>query len=280
MQKHDTFHIDVKEILRSKAPKTAKKIPGVLINWLAKLIKQDEVNRFLEFNGDAEGVDFMNNATEYFKVNIKVVGEENLPDASQRCFFVSNHPLGGMDGVLLSAYLGNRYAKNIKYLVNDILYFLKPLRKIFVPVNKHGAQARHAVESLQKALASDAQIISFPAGLCSRKINGVISDPHWKKMFITKAIEYQRDIVPVYFDGKNSNFFYNLARLRKKLKIGFNIEMLFLPREFFAAEGSSYTVYFGKPIPWQSFDNKRDMHDWTVHVRHIVYNLKKQLLEQ
>jgi putative hemolysin len=272
MEESKFFHIDIQEIIDTKAPKTAKKIPGFVVKGLAKLINQDGVNEFLKYNGDAQGVDFMNNALKYFDIKLQVVGENNLPDIGTKCIFASNHPLGGMDGVCLSAYLGNKYNGQIKYLVNDILYFLEPLRNIFVPINKHGAQNRSAARILNDVLASGDQIITFPAGLCSRKNKGVICDLEWKKMFIVKAIEYKRDIVPVYFEGKNSDLFYNLANIRKKLGIRFNLEMLFLSRELFKAKGSTFTIHFGKPIPRRTFDSSKSPQQWADWVKQIVYN--------
>jgi putative hemolysin len=141
-----------------------------------------------------------------------------------------------------------------------------------LPVNKHGSQGSLAARRLNEAFNSENQIITFPAGLCSRKIAGKIQDLEWKKMFITKAVEHKRDIVPVYFEGKNSNFFYNLANLRKRLKIKFNIEMLFLPRELFKAKGSTYTIHFGEPVPWQTFDSSKNRQQWTDWMKNIVYN--------
>ncbi|MDR3218650.1 MAG: 1-acyl-sn-glycerol-3-phosphate acyltransferase [Dysgonamonadaceae bacterium] len=266
------FRINVQEIIHTKAPQASKKIPGFVVKALAKLIKQDGLNRFLAFNGSGKGVDFMNNAMQYFNVSLRSVGEENLPDAGKQCIFASNHPLGGMDGICLSAYLGNHYNTKIKYLVNDILYAITPLRNIFVPINKHGAQGREAARILNEAFASDNQIITFPAGLCSRKTKGMIYDLEWKKMMIVKSVEYKRDIIPVFFDAKNSAFFYRIANMRKKVGIKFNIEMLFLPRELFKAGGSVFTVYFGKPIPWQTFDSSKSPQEWADWVRHIVYN--------
>jgi putative hemolysin len=177
-----------------------------------------------------------------------------------------------MDGICLSAYLGNKYNGQIKYLVNDILYFLEPLRTIFVPINKHGAQNRSAARALNDVLESDNQIITFPAGLCSRKNKGVICDLEWKKMFIVKAIEYNRAIVPVYFDGQNSHLFYRLANIRKQLGIQFNVEMLFLSREVFKATGSTFTIRFGKPIAPQTFDSSKSPQQWADWVKQIVYN--------
>lgn len=272
MEDPNFFHIDIQEIIETKAPQAAKKIPKFIVKGLAKLICQDEVNQFLEYNGNARGVDFMNNAVKYFDIKLQVTGENNLPDSGTRCIFVSNHPLGGMDGVCLSSFLGNHYRGKIKYLVNDILYFLKPLQDIFVPINKHGMQNRSAARILNEVLASDDQIITFPAGLCSRKTKNGIRDLEWKKMFIVKAIEYKRDIVPVHFEGKNSNLFYNIANLRKYSGLKFNIEMLFLPRELFKAKGSTFTIRFGKPVPRQTFDTSKSPQEWADWVKQTVYN--------
>ena len=273
MEELKFFHIDVQEIINTKAPKTAKKIPKFIVKGLAKLINQDGLNKFLTYNGGAQGVDFMNTAVKYFDINLQVIGDKNLPDIGTKCIFASNHPLGGMDGVCLSAYLGNKYNGQIKYLVNDILYFIKPLQNIFVPINKHGAQGRLATRIINDVLLSDDQIITFPAGLCSRKNKGAIGDLEWKKMFIVKAIEYKRTIVPVHFEGKNSNLFYNLANIRKNLGVKFNLEMLLLPRELFRAKGSTFTIRFGKPIPWQTFDSSKTPQQWANWVKQMVYDI-------
>lgn len=272
MEESSFFHIDVQEIIDTKAPKTARKIPKFVVKGLAKLINQKGINEFLKYNGGGQGVDFMNNAVEYFDIKLQIAGANNLPDIETKCIFASNHPLGGMDGICLSSYLGNHYRGQIKYLVNDILYFLKPLQTIFVPINKHGAQNRSAARALNDVLASGDQIITFPAGLCSRKNKQVICDLEWKKMFIVKAVEHERNVVPVYFEGKNSDLFYKLANIRKKLGVKFNLEMLLLPSELFKAKGSTFTIRFGKPIPWQTFDSSKSPQQWADWVKQIVYN--------
>ncbi|MDR0231342.1 MAG: 1-acyl-sn-glycerol-3-phosphate acyltransferase [Dysgonamonadaceae bacterium] len=269
------FLIDIEKILKTKAPQVSRKIPKFVVRWFERLIRQKDMNDFLIKNNGAEGVDFMNNLIEYFNVNLKTEGEENIPQTNQRFIFAANHPLGGLDGVSLSAFLGNKYDGKIKYLVNDILYFLEPVRNIFVPINKHGRQAKGGVGAINEALASDDQIITFPAGICSRKQKGEIKDLEWKKMFIVKAVEYKRDVIPVYFEAKNSAFFYRLANIRKSLGIKFNIEMLFLPREMFKSIGSTFTIHFGQPIPWETFDSSKSPSTWAREVKKIVYELKK-----
>jgi len=269
------FLVNVEKTLEAKAPKISRKIPKFVIKCLERLIYQNDMNDFLRKNNGAEGVDCMNNLVKYLNVNCLIEGEENIPQTGQSFIFAANHPLGGLDGVCISSILGNKYNGNIKYLVNDILYFIEPLRTIFVPVNKHGAQAKHGVQAINDAFISGNQIITFPAGLCSRKQQGIIKDLEWKKMFIVKALEYKRDIIPVYVGAKNSAFFYRLANIRKFLGIKFNIEMLFLPREMFKSKGSTLKIRFGKPIPWQTLDSSKTASVWAQEVKEIVYGLEK-----
>jgi hypothetical protein len=277
MRQNQPFYIDVQEILYKKAPQTAKKMPSFVIKALSKLIHQDGINEFLKESEGATGVEFMNRAVDFFNIHIKITGEDNIPDYSSKCIFASNHPLGGADGIALSSFLGSHYEHHIKYIVNDLLYFIQPLQSIFVPVNKHGSQGKNAAQALNDAFASSDQIITFPAGLCSRKMNGKIYDLEWKKMLVVKAVEYQRDIVPVYFEAKNSSIFYTIANIRQTLKLKFNIEMLFLPHELFKvkrAKNSIFTIHFGKLIPWQTFDSSRSPLQWTDWVKETVYSLQ------
>jgi hypothetical protein len=269
------FQIDIHEVLRTKAPGVYKKIPNFLINLFMKFLCLDKLNGFLRDNSEHTGVDLMRQAMRFFNIKLRIEGEENIPEFDHKCLFVSNHPLGGLDGICLSAFLGEKYDKHIIYLVNDILYFIRPLQNIFVPINKHGAQGRGAAVILNNSFSSDNQIITFPAGLCSRKTKGQISDTEWKKMFITKAIENQRDIVPVYFEAQNSKIFYTIANIRKKLRLKFNIEMLFLPREMFKAQNSTFTIYVGRSIPSGTFDSSKTPQQWADWVKEIVYGIKK-----
>lgn len=266
--------IDIKQVLRQKAPSVARKIPGFMVDYLIRTVHQDELNEILRRYHDKDGVAFMQELIGYFDLNLELVNEENIP-AEGRYIFASNHPLGGLDGICLSAIIGGRFDGKIRYLVNDLPLYLSNLRSIFVPINKHGAQGKKNAELIEKAYASDNQIITFPAGLCSRKQNGKIQDTEWKKSFIQKAVEYRRDIVPVFFEGRNSNFFYRLANMRKALGIKMNYEMIYLPDEMFKSKHKTYSIHFGKPIPWQTFDSSRKPAEWAEWVKEIVYNLKK-----
>jgi putative hemolysin len=187
---------------------------------------------------------------------------------------VSNHPLGGLDGLALGAVIGRRYEGQVKYLVNDLLMNLKGLAPLFIPINKTGKQSRNFPAIVEAGFASDNHIIMFPAGLCSRRTNGVIRDLEWKKTFVTKSVETQRDVVPIYFEGRNSDFFYRLANVSKALGIKFNIAMLFLADELFKNQHNTFTVRIGKPIPWQTFDKTKSPIEWAQHVKEQVYAMQ------
>lgn len=276
MSHNRPFRIDIDRVLRDKAPRFYNKLPRFFINWLKRTVHQDEINDILDRNQGLEGVEFMRMLVdEEFKVTLHAEDEENIPETG-RFIFASNHPLGGLDGICLSAFLGEKFKGKIKYLVNDVLYYIEPLKPIFVPINKYGAQGKASVKAINEAYASDNQIITFPAGLCSRKRNGIITDLDWLKNFINKAVEFQRDVIPVHFEGRNSTFFYNLANLRKASGIKFNAELIYLPDEMFKNRGETFTITFGKPIPWQTFDNSKTPSEWALFVKKQSYALKAQ----
>lgn len=271
---HNAFRVDIDRILRDKLPKHYRKIPKFLINYLKRTIHQDDINGILERNRGLTGVAFMRALVDKeFNIALHANGEENI-HGDGRFVFASNHPLGGLDGICLSAFLGEKYNGEIQYLVNDVLYYIDPLKPIFVPINKYGSQAKDSARAINEAYASNKQIITFPAGLCSRKQKGVIKDPEWMKNFIIKAVEYERDIIPVHFAGRNSNFFYNFANFRKSSGLRFNIELIWLPDEMFKNSNQSFTITFGKPIPWQTFDKSKTPAGWAQYVKDVVYTME------
>lgn len=272
MAQEGITQIDIKKVLQQKAPSAARKIPGFIVDYLIRTVHQEELNDILTRYNDKEGVAFMQELIGYFDLTLELVNEENIPTEG-RYIFASNHPLGGLDGICLSAVIGRYYGENVRYLVNDLLLYLSNLRSIFVPINKHGAQGKNNARLIDEAYASDNQIITFPAGLCSRKTNGKIQDSEWKKSFIQKAVEHKRDVVPVYFEARNSNFFYGLTNLRKALGIKMNYEMIYLPDEMFRSKHKTFRIHFGKPIPWQTFDSSRKPADWAEWVKGIVYKI-------
>ena len=270
--------IDIEKILASKVGDKMKFIPKSLVNWLIRTTHQEELNEFIWRSRDHEGYDWLEDCVKFLDMNLKVEGFENLPekDDQKRYTFVSNHPLGGGDGVALGAILGRKYGNDIRLIVNDILMHLPGLAPLCIPVNTTTSKRERAMtEMVEKGFTSDYNLLLFPAGLCSRKIDGKIQDLEWKKTFITKSVESQRDIVPIHFEGHNSNKFYRIANICKMLKLKVNVAMLYLPDEMIKNRHNTFTVKIGKPIPWQTFDKSRKPKEWAQWVREQVYELGK-----
>ena len=266
--------IDIEKILKSKMGPKAKFVPGFLVSWLKRIAHQDQVNAFLWDSRDKVGVEWLEDCVRYLDMTLEIEGKENLPDPNDgRLYtFVSNHPLGGEDGVALGAIIGRHYDGRFRYLVNDLLMNLPGLAPVCIPINKTGKQSRNFPVMVEAGFQSDNHMLMFPAGLCSRKKNGVISDIPWTKTFVSKSIQYQRDVVPIHFSGQNSNFFYRLANFSDRF-LPFNLAMLFLVDEMYKNVHKTFRVTIGKPIPWQTFDKSRTPKEWAQYVRSEVYKL-------
>lgn len=269
------FTVDVEQILREKTGAKARRVPRFVLSWLKKIVHQDEVNQFLEQSSHLSGVEWLEACVEYLDMKLDVSGRENLPasDDGRHYTFVSNHPLGGIDGVALGAILGRHYDGHIRYLVNDLLMNLRGLAPLCIPINKTGSQSRDFPAMVEAGFKGDNHIIMFPAGLCSRRTNGVVRDIPWRKTFVVKSVETQRDVVPIHFGGQNSNFFYTLANFCKRTGIKFNVAMLFLVDEMYKNTHKRFSVKIGKPIPWQTFDKSRTPAQWAAWVQKKVYEL-------
>ena len=268
--------IDLDEVFRKKGGKLYPLIPKFLIRYLKRITHEDELNEALTTYEDQKGLDFLEKIFQNrFTAEIEVINPENIP-AHGRYIVASNHPLGGLDGMALMHVIGKK-RKDIKFIANDILMELENLRELFVAVNKHGRNTSEYVKIIDQIYESDKLVLVFPAGLVSRKQKGgIIKDLDWKKSFITKAIRHKRDIVPVYIDGRNSDFFYNLASWRKRLGIKANIEMLYLPDEMFKQSEKKMTITFGIPIPHTIFTKAQTHYEWAQWVKEKIYELGKK----
>ena len=265
-------NIDVYSLLQSKNPRLARRIPRFVINYMSRVIHQQQVNEILAEYSDLSGVDFVRAALAHMNVSYRASGMQRL-DRGKRYVFASNHPFGGMDGLMLADEV-HRYFGDVKVIVNDLLMNLDPIKQLFIPVNKHGRQSADAARLFNETFASDVPVVTFPAGLCSRRHGGVVSDADWKPNFIKKAAVYDREIVPVYFDGQLSNFFYRLSNFRKAVGVKANIEMMFLVDEMFRQAGKSFEIVIGEPMSAaRLLENHETAFQAAQSVKQTVYSL-------
>ncbi len=265
--------INIRQVIDERLPRYRRFIPRWAVAWLERTVHQDDLNALLASNAGKRGADFASGVLADLDVTYTAHGLDAVRD-HRRPLIVCNHPLGGLDGLMMIDLVARTWGRNLHFVVNDLLMAVEPLRDVFLPVNKHGRQSRDDMARLEEAFAGDDPVIMFPAGLVSRRLSkGVIADLKWNKMFVAKAIESRRDVIPVYFSGRNSSFFYNFAHWRERLGLKFNIEMVYLPGEVFKCRGRHFDIYFGRPVAWQSLADGRDMAATAARIRQIVYSL-------
>lgn len=270
------LQFDIRAILKEKAPKAH--IPDFLIRYLERIVHVKQMNAFLRKYPDLEGYDFIRRVLdEELCCTASIEGIENIPTDGKPVIFASNHPLGGLDGMIIAQMIheSRQQKRELKVIVNELLMFMKPIAGLWAPVSKTGSLSKEQVLQQQAMWESETDVMTFPAGACSRlqRINHtwLIQDLEWQKNFIQRAREYHRDIVPIYFEGKNSRFFYALAYIRKLLHIPVNIEMLYLVDEMYGAHGKHFRVHVLPPIPYTTFDNSKTPKQWAQYVKSIVY---------
>lgn len=262
--------IDIEKVLTDKSPGLKRFIPAFVISYLKRIIHQESLNGLINRSHHLYGLDFVDAVMDEFQMKTEVQHLDRIPEKG-RYIVASNHPLGGIDGIGLMQTIG-KVRKDIQFPVNDILLNLKNLKPLFIPINKHGSNAEN-IQILNDTFAGDAVICYFPFGLVSRKKNGTIKDLEWKKTFITKARKFKRDIIPAHISGRNTNFFYNLANIRKNLGMKTNIEMLYLVEEFYKQEDKLLKITFAPAVSWQTFDKSRSDNEWAEQLRRYVYTL-------
>lgn len=263
--------IDVKRLIASKSPRLAKWLPGFVIRYLKRILHEEELNVFLNRTKEVKNIDFCDASAEFLHMKVKLIGLENIPKEGP-VILVMNHPFGGLDALaLVSALRGHR--EDLKFIVNDILMNLTNLADLFVGVNKHGKNEKSTRQQIMEVFESPHAVCVFPAGLVSRKSHGVVRDLDWKKTFVTYAKKLNQPIVPIYIDGKLSNFFYRLSNFRKFLGIKANIEMIFLVHELIKLRGTTVTLTVGESIQPETLYTKQSEKDLAQEIKAKVYEL-------
>ncbi|MCC7297518.1 MAG: 1-acyl-sn-glycerol-3-phosphate acyltransferase [Bacteroidia bacterium] len=268
------LQIDVDALFKKRSPKVYKWVPKFILSWIKKVIHQKEMNDAMMEAKDLRDIPFTKFVIhDKLQTTMSNTGIENIPKTGG-AIVVSNHPLGGLDGMMLMVEV-SKVRPDVRVIVNEILAEIPNFGDIFIPVNNLGKKAKESLKRVEEAYAQGFLVIVFPAGLCSRKTKGVVQDLEWQKSFISRAVKYQLPVIPTLFQGKNTNRFYNIANFRKWLKLKINIEMFFLVDEMFKQKGKNFNIIFGEPIMPETFEKHKNLGDWKQAqiVKEYVYSL-------
>jgi putative hemolysin len=262
--------IDVGKVLQEKAPTLKKWMPGFVFRWLKRKLHEDEINTILYDLKDYYGLEFNSKGLERFGVTVESVNPHHVP-VTGGVIIAANHPLGGLDGMALIKAVGE-IRPDVRFFVNDVLKNLKNYGEVFTGINKVGTTSASSLRKMENIFMSEDAVLFFPAGLVSRKQQGMIRDLEWKKSFVTQGIDHNRFIVPVFIEGENSGFFYRFANFRKLIGIKANIEMLFLPDEMFRQRGKTVKIHFGQAFDSALLDNRHSHRDWAHIIKTYIYS--------
>jgi putative hemolysin len=262
--------VDVEKVLKEKAYKLYRWLPRFAINWLKKKLHEQEINDAMVLLKNDRRLDFNQKSLDVLGAKVISVHPEHVP-VSGKITVVSNHPLGGLDGMALIKAVGD-IRPDVQFFVNDILKNVSNYGDVFVAVNKVGTVSTSSLRTMEDVFRTGGAVLIFPAGLVSRKQSGLVRDLKWRKSFITQSIDHKRTLLPVFIEGENSKFFYNFAKWRKRLGIKANIEMLFLPDEMFSANKKDIRIHFGKPFSYEFLDSSRSHAQWSELFYTYIYS--------
>jgi putative hemolysin len=253
---------------------------GTFSGWLLmKVLKISTLNKFYDKNKHLEDVAFLNSILDDLEIKFEIPEEDfkRLPKDGAY-ITISNHPLGGIDGVLLLKLMLER-EPNFKIIANFLLHRIAPLKKYIMPVNpfENHKDAKSSVIGIKETLIhlKDGKPLGmFPAGEVSTYKDGkLVVDKPWEVGAIKVIRKAQVPVVPIYFHAKNSQLFYFLS------KIGDTLRTAKLPSEVFSQKERVIKVRIGKPISVNEQNEYETIEEYSNFLRKKTYMLSKAFVK-
>ncbi|GAB3375610.1 lysophospholipid acyltransferase family protein [Spongiibacter taiwanensis] len=239
--------ISVDSVINERLPRIAQGSPRIRKTVSALLKYLFHEAEFKQFERDypyLQGLDFVDKALEYFDFSyaVSALDKERIP-VSGRLVIISNHPIGSLDGLALLK-LVSEVRGDVKVVANELLYALKPLRSLLLPVDNMSGKRnrRENINAIHQHLEGEGAVIIFPAGEVSRFGPQGVRDGRWRNGFIKFSEKTAAPVLPVHINARNSVFFYALSLLAKPLST------LWLIREMFKQNNRTVRVSIGPAI--------------------------------
>ena len=247
---------------------------GTFSGWLLmKILKISTLNKIYNKNKHLSDVVFLNAILDDLQIKFEIPEEDlkRLPKDGAY-ITISNHPLGGIDGVLLLKLMLER-EPNFKIIANFLLHRIEPLKKYIMPVNpfENHKDAKSSVIGIKETFRhlSDGKPLGiFPAGEVSTyKAGKLMVDKPWEEGAIKVIRKAQVPVVPIYFHAKNSRFFYLLSKINGTLRTAK------LPSELFSQKHRAIKVRIGKPISVAEQNEYASIEEYSDFLRRKTYRL-------
>lgn len=247
---------------------------GTFSGWLLmKVLKISTLNKVYNRNKHLKEIDFLNGVVDDLQIKFEIPEEDYKRLPKDGAYItISNHPLGGIDGVLLLKLMLEK-EPNFKIIANFLLHRIEPLKQYIMPVNpfENHKDAKSSVVGIKETLRhlSDGKPLGmFPAGeVSSYKDGQLIVDKPWEEGAIKVIRKAQVPVVPIYFHAKNSRLFYLLSKISGTLRTAK------LPSELFSQKNRVIRVRIGKPISIAEQNEHESIEAYSEFLRKKTYML-------
>ncbi len=247
---------------------------GTFAGWLLmKTLKISTLNKIYDRNKHLKDVVFLNAILDEFQIRFEIPEEDlkRLPKDGAY-ITISNHPLGGIDGILLLKLMLER-EPNFKIIANFLLHRIEPMKPYIMPVNpfENHKDAKSSVIGIKETLRhlSDGKPLGmFPAGEVSTYKDGkLMVDKPWEEGAMKVIRKAQVPVVPIYFHAKNSRLFYLLSKIDDTLRTAK------LPSELLTQKDRVIKVRIGKPISVNEQNELKTIEEYSEFLRKKTYML-------
>ncbi|NNJ88518.1 MAG: lysophospholipid acyltransferase family protein [Eudoraea sp.] len=247
---------------------------GTFMGWiLMKISKLSSMNAFYNKHKHLETKPFLDAILDHYEINFEIPEEDIKRLPKQGAFItISNHPLGGMDGILLLKLL-LQHREDFKIIANFLLHRVEPIAPFILPVNpfenrKDVKSSITGFKSAMKHLNDGHPLGIFPAGEVSTYRDGkLIVDKPWEETALKLIRKAEVPVVPIYFHAKNSKLFYRLSKINDIFRTAK------LPSEFTSQGKRAIKVRIGQPISVASQNEQETLEDFTDLLRRKTYIL-------
>ena len=249
---------------------------GTFFGWiLMKVLKISTINKFYLRNKHLSDVDFLDAILDEFQIKFEIPEEDmkRLPKEGPY-ITISNHPLGGIDGILLLKLMVEQRS-DFKIIANFLLHRIEPLKPYIMPVNpfEDRKDVKSSIAGFKNAilhLRAGHPLGIFPAGEVSTYRDGkLVVDKEWEASAMKLIQKAQVPVVPIYFHAKNSRLFYRLSKLSDTLRTAK------LPSEVLSQKRRVIKVRVGKPISVKDQKEHQSLSEFTDFLRRKTYMLSK-----
>ncbi|QNK76694.1 lysophospholipid acyltransferase family protein [Winogradskyella sp. PAMC22761] len=249
---------------------------GTFFGWvLMKVLKISTINKFYLRNKHLSDGAFLDAILDEFQIKFEIPEEDmkRLPKEGPY-ITISNHPLGGIDGILLLKLMIEQRS-DFKIIANFLLHRIEPLKPYIMPVNpfegrKDAASSISGFKNAILHLRAGHPLGVFPAGQVSTYKDGkLVVDKEWEASAMKLIQKAEVPVVPIYFHAKNSRLFYRLSKISDTLRTAK------LPSEVLTQKRRVIKVRIGKPISLKDQKEHPTLPEFSEFLRRKTYMLSK-----